>query len=70
MPKRKEDFLVKLKALLTEYNVEIHWDYSDCSDMHGVSDEEIVFETTWRTPSSEAFTARFDGQCMDEGDIK
>lgn len=40
MTKEKE-FIEKLKNLLREYNAEIDWTCSPCSDLHGVYNEAM-----------------------------
>ena len=37
MNEKEAEFLHRLKDLLVEYNASIHWNFSDCSDLHGVT---------------------------------
>ena len=37
MNEKEVEFLHKLKGLLLEYNASIHWNFSECSDLHGVT---------------------------------
>jgi hypothetical protein len=39
--KDNQEFLIKLKTLLQEYNASIEWTCNPCSDMHGVTGEAM-----------------------------
>jgi hypothetical protein len=58
----KEDFVKELKALMLKHDVEINWDYDDCSDLHGVTNQAIVIETAWTVPKNRAWKLRLRGQ--------
>ena len=68
MMSRKEDFKTELKALLTEYNVCISWDYDDCSDMHGVTGGALSFDTNFGVKEPFGFSTR--GTSVDAGDLQ
>lgn len=65
----EQQFRAELKDLLKKYDVTINWDYSDCSDTHGMYGEGIEFTTAWRHPKETSFRFVTMGQCMDHNDL-
>ena len=70
MIEAEKQFREELLALLEKYDVEICWDYSDCSDTHGMYGEGIEFTTGWRHPKETAFRFVIEGQCVDKTSLK
>lgn len=49
---QKNEFLIKLKDLLKEYDVSIGFNCSDCSDTHGIYDAHMIIyqnKSPWKT---------------------
>lgn len=49
---QQTEFLIKLKELLKEYDVNIGFNCSDCSDTHGIYDAHMVIsqnKSPWKT---------------------
>lgn len=58
-------FKKELLDLMIRHNVDaISWTCGDCSDLHGVYDEEMVISFADDTPS-----IRVDGGCISQSDL-
>lgn len=66
----QRQFKAELAALLEKYSAEICWEYSGCSDMHGVYDEGIRIETSWLTPKDKAWGFVIPGQGFDAKSVR
>ena len=44
MDAKTREFLIKLQALLKEYDASVCWGCDDCSDMHGIYDEHMYVD--------------------------
>lgn len=60
------EFKKELLALMVKHNVDgISWTCGECSDLHGVYDEEMVISFSDSTPS-----IRIEGGCITPSDLQ
>lgn len=58
-------FEKELKALMVKHNVDsIYWSCGECSDTHGIYEEEMVISFNDKTPD-----IRIDGGCISLSDL-
>lgn len=67
---KKNEFLAKLKALLSEYNASISLESDPCSDWHGITGEKMVISHRVEGTFKYIELLSVDGSSLGSEDIK